>query len=354
MNQKLRWGVLGAGQIAKVFCNAMRFSETSELRAVASTDPRRALELGQFSGLSPRVEQSYAHLLQNHDVDAIYIANLNHQHYPWALASLQAGKHTLIEKPITLNETQLNHLLHVAKQEQRLLMEAFMYRCHPQLDHLRSHIEKETIGKINMMNASFGYKAAFNPQNRLFQKAWGGGALYDVGCYPSSMAIWLSGILTKKRLPNSINTECFKAKGKVGTSGVDEEAELCFVLNDGTLIQLQTSIVRELPNQVILEGSHGRIIVKDPWLPSSSCRFADAPLALSTMFSSSELLIEQVEGDKSIFNIERIDVDRDLFTYEIDHFAEIVTQRSPSKVPLQDSLANIQLLEHWLGALHDE
>ena len=352
MCQKLRWGVLGAGQIAKVFCNALRFSETSELRAVSSTDPQRALELGQFSGISPRIEHSYDSLLRSHDVDAVYIANLNHQHYPWALASLQAGKHTLVEKPITLNEEQLHHLHRVAKQEQRILMEAFMYRCHPQLDHLRNHIEKETIGKINMMSASFGYQAAFNPQNRLFQKAWGGGAIYDVGCYPSSMAIWLSGILTKNDCPQSIKVGRFDVKGRIGPSGVDEEAELCFVLDDGTLIRLQTSIVRELPNQVILEGSHGRIIVKDPWLPSSSCRFADAPLALNTVFSPSELLIEQVEGDKNIFNIERIDVDRDLFTYEIDHFAEIVAQRSPSKIPLQDSLANMQLLEHWLGALH--
>ena len=148
MCQKLRWGILGTGQIAKVFCNAMRFSETSELRAVASTEAWRADKLGQFSGLSPRVEHGYENLLRSHDVDAVYIANLNHQHYPWALASLQAGKHTLVEKPITLNEDQLHHLHLVAQQNQRILMEAFMYRCHPQLDHLRSHIEKETIGKV--------------------------------------------------------------------------------------------------------------------------------------------------------------------------------------------------------------
>ena len=77
MSRKLRWGVLGAGQIARVFCNAMRFSASSELVAVASSEPSRAHELAHFSGLSPRVEVNYRHLLDSSDIDAVYVALLN-------------------------------------------------------------------------------------------------------------------------------------------------------------------------------------------------------------------------------------------------------------------------------------
>ena len=352
MNNKLRWGVLGAGQIAKVFCNAMRFSKTSELKAVASTQFQRGLDLSQFSGLSPRVEQSYTDLLQSSDIDAVYIANLNHQHYPLALASLRAGKHTLIEKPITLNEKELVHLVSVAEQEKRLLMEGFMYRCHPQLDRLRSHIEKQTIGRIKVMRASFAYQATFDPQSRLFSKDFGGGALYDVGCYPTSLAIWLSNILTKEKFPHSVTDQHFEVQGRIGSTGVVEAGVMHFQLSNGTKIQLQTSIIETLPSQVILEGSEGRITLKDPWLPSSPCRFADTPLTLNTVFEPAEFIIEQWNENKPTSQVEKIEVDRDLFTYEIDHFVGSIENLSSNKIPLQDSLANIRLLEQWRSSIH--
>lgn len=347
MSNKLRWGVLGAGHIAKVFCNAMRFSKTSTLKAVASTQAQRAVELGEFSGLSPRIEYGYEHLLQSDDVDAVYIANLNHQHYPWALASLQAGKHTLVEKPIALNEYELVHLMRVADQEKKLLMEGFMYRCHPQLDHLRSHIDKQTIGEIKLVQASFGYQAVFDPQSRIFRQNVGGGALYDVGCYPTSLAIYLLNILTNETLTHQGLEQHLQVEGIIGATGVVEAGDMRFQLSNGTMIHLQTSIIEELPNQVILEGTQGRIMLKTPWLPSSPCRFSDTTLALSTVFSPAELMIETWDEKSSSLCIEQVDADRDLFTYEIDHFAESVRQCHSSKVPLKDSLANIKLIERW-------
>src|SRR5688572_26178892 len=135
----LNWGILGAGGIARVFVNGLRFSKTGRVAAVASQTPDKLQSLADDFSI-PKRYSTYEAMLQDPEIDAVYISTIHPMHAEWAIKSAEAGKHLLVEKPIGMNYAETEAIINAARKNDVFLMEAFMYRCHPQMQKLRELI----------------------------------------------------------------------------------------------------------------------------------------------------------------------------------------------------------------------
>jgi predicted dehydrogenase len=186
--EQLRWGVLGTARIAlQHVVPAMQAGRYCQVEAIASRDLARAEEAARWRGI-PRAYGSYEALLAAPDVDAVYIPLPNHLHVPWAIKALEAGKHVLCEKPIGLGARQARELLAVAQQHPALrIMEAFMYRFHPQWQRTLEIVATGGVGRLQAVHTFFAYHN-IDPENIRNKPELGGGALMDIGCYCLSLS----------------------------------------------------------------------------------------------------------------------------------------------------------------------
>lgn len=183
MSNKVRWGILSTAKIGvnKVI-PAMQKGEYIQVDAIASRNIEMANKIADQLDIEKRYG-SYEELLEDHDIDAIYNPLPNHLHVPWAIKSLEAGKHVLCEKPIGMNATEAIKLMEVSRKFPRLkLMEAFMYRFHPQWKKVQELVSGGAIGAVKTIHSFFSYYN-IDPNNIRNQSEIGGGALMDIGCY---------------------------------------------------------------------------------------------------------------------------------------------------------------------------
>lgn len=193
MNRKLQWGIMGSAQIAKgSVMPAIAESQTGIIRAVASRGLEKSSALAaQFD--VERAYGSYEELLADKEIDAVYIPLPNHLHHEWVLRAAKAGKHVLCEKPIALNSREAAEMVNACNEAGVHLAEAYMYRHHPRIAELQELITKGAIGDLRSIRGTFTYNDAEDTSNIRFKSAWGGGSLYDIGCYPLSAARMLFG-----------------------------------------------------------------------------------------------------------------------------------------------------------------
>lgn len=178
MASPVRFGIVGAGRVAsKRLAPALASASNAELHAVASRDLARAESFG-----AARAYGAYDELLRDPAVDVVVIATHNGLHRDLAIAAMEAGKHVLCEKPLAVTAVECDEMLAVARATDRILVEAFMYRFHPQILHLQQLIAEGAIGAVRTVNATFRFLLPFDEPVRL-RPEWGGGALLDVGCY---------------------------------------------------------------------------------------------------------------------------------------------------------------------------
>ncbi|MFU8816431.1 MAG: aldo/keto reductase [Pseudomonadales bacterium] len=252
---ELRWGILATGTIAGAFADDLAAAPGNRLVAVASrTGDTAAAFVAGRDGVRPYA--SYQDLLGADDVDAVYVAAPHPQHARWAIAALAAGKVVLCEKPMGVNHPEVMAMLDAADQHQRFLMEAFMYRCHPQTLRLMALLRNGAIGEVRHVEASFGYHAPFNAGSRLFANDLAGGGIMDVGCYPISAARLIFGAE-----PVEIT-----AHGRLASTGVDEWSAALLKFDDGASAQVATGVSLLLDNSLNVYGSAGRIRLDNPWL----------------------------------------------------------------------------------------
>lgn len=191
-HEPVRWGVLGAAQIAvQKVIPALQLSSVSRVVAIASRDRARAAAAAAALGIA-RVHADYDALLADPDVEAIYNPLPNHLHVPWTLRALAAGKHVLCEKPIALTAAEARQLLAARDRSGLQVGEAFMVRTHPQWLRVRALIADGRIGELRLVSGHFSYFHD-EPGNIRNQPELGGGGLMDIGCYPVTMARWLFG-----------------------------------------------------------------------------------------------------------------------------------------------------------------
>lgn len=258
---KLRWGILSTGRISGIFANGVKESETGELLAVGSRTKEAAEKFGNEYGV-PRRYGSYEELLADPDVDAVYISTPHPMHAEWAIKAAEAGKHILCEKPLTINYPEATAVIEAARKNDVFLMEAFMYRCHPQTAELVKLIREGAIGEVKIIQATFSFHAGFNPESRLFNNALGGGGILDVGCYPMSMSRLIAGAALGKDFAEPIDV---KGMGHIGETGVDEYAVATLLFPNDIIARLYTGVRLSQENVVRIYGSEGNILQTSPW-----------------------------------------------------------------------------------------
>ncbi len=188
----VRFGVLGAARINQSVVPAMHAADGVEPVALAAREPNRAQTTARQLEI-PHVFPSYESLLES-DVDAVYIPLPNHLHATWAVAALQAGKHVLLEKPLAMNPLEVKRVLDVAKANNLVVMEGFMYRYHPQFALALEHLRNGAIGELRLIRSSFSFNLQ-QPGDYRWLKSMGGGALMDLGCYCINAALLFADIM---------------------------------------------------------------------------------------------------------------------------------------------------------------
>jgi predicted dehydrogenase len=336
-----RWGIIGAGEIARVFANGVRFSKTGRVVAVASRTQDRRVSLAEDFAI-PRRFSSYEELLADKDVDAVYVSVLHPDHARWAIAAARAGKHVLVEKPIAMNAGEAAAMIEAARQYDVFLMEAFMYRCHPQMSRLAELIRGGAIGDVLSIRSTFSFSVPFDEKSRLFNKALGGGGILDVGCYPASMARFIAGAATGKPFADPFRV---KACGVIGRSGVDTFTAAVAEFPRGIIAELVCGITCQVPIETVVFGTAGRLSVPNPWLPSSPVRTAKKPLPMDTPWPSEKILLWTSDRPEPT-EIEII-ADRDLYSYEADAVDRHIADRQAPAMSWDDSMGNIRLLDAW-------
>src|SRR5438874_5228194 len=190
---KIRWGVLSTARIGQNHViPGMQQGTYSEGTAIASREQRRAETVAQKFGIA-RAYGSYDQLLADPDVDAVYIPLPNEQHVPWSIKALEAGKHVLCEKPIALSADEAKTLLEAASRDPDLkVMEAFMYRHHPQWQRTKELVAGGAVGDVRTIQSLFSY-SNLDPANIRNRAENGGGGLMDIGCYNISLSRFIFG-----------------------------------------------------------------------------------------------------------------------------------------------------------------
>jgi len=262
MTNKIKWGILSTGAIARAFAAAVPKSATGELVAVASRDINTATKFAKEFGI-PRRYGHYEALLADEDVQAVYIATPHPYHVEWVIKAAEAGKHILCEKPFGINHAETMAGIEAARAAGIFLMEAFMYRCHPQTAKLVELLRAGAIGDVRVIQATFSFQAGFNADSRLFSNAFGGGGILDVGCYPVSFSRLVAGAATGQNFAEPLEV---KGVGHLGQTGVDEWATAVLKFPGDILAQVATGITINQENIARVFGTKGSITIPNPWI----------------------------------------------------------------------------------------
>ncbi len=343
MTSTIRWGLLAAGSIAKAFAKGVQDSESGRLQAVASRDAGKAAAFAEAYNI-PNAHSSYEALLADPEVDAVYISTPHPFHTEWAIKAAEAGKHILCEKPLAMNAYECMAIVDAAATHQVFLMEAYMYRCHPQTHKLIELLRSGVIGELRNIKATFSFGKAFHSEGRLWEQELAGGAILDVGGYTSSYACMVAGVAqgSSFAVPREI-----KALGVLSPeSGVDGLASALLRFDHGVIAECSTGIAASQENCVQIFGSEGWMKLPDPYAASR----VQAKAGCIQLFTQASGCVEDIQ----------IDSPRTSYAYEADVCGRaILSGKSEAEYPAmswQDSIHNAQLQDAWrkeIGLIYD-
>lgn len=315
---RLRWGILSTARIARErFIPGVRAGATGEVVAIASREAERARQVAAQLQI-PRAYGSYEELLADPQVDAVYIALPNSLHVEWTVRAAQAGKHVLCEKPLARRAADAAQAAAACRQAGVVLMEAFMYRLHPQHARAMALLADGAIGTPRLLRASFCF--AMSPQRRAagdirLSRPLDGGALMDVGCYTVNAARFVFGAE-----PVAVTAQMYIDPA----FGVDTGFAATLAFPDGRLAVVDASFDVAGRQRYEVAGERGRIVVEPAFVPGSG------PVQLA-IIAGGEQRIEEVPG-------------ADQYALEADHFARCV-RAGRLLLPAEDGVAQARVIE---------
>ncbi|WP_029215081.1 Gfo/Idh/MocA family protein [Kallotenue papyrolyticum] len=313
--KKLRWGVLGAANIArKQVIPAIQASQTGQVVAIASRDRARAEALAREQTI-PQVYDSYEALLASDQVDAVYIPLPNSEHRRWTLAAAEAGKHILCEKPLAVTAAEAEEMVIAAQRAGVVLAEAFMYRHHPLTRKVLELLRSGAIGELRLIRSSFTFVLDRQQDIRRVREL-GGGALLDVGCYCVNLA----------RLVTGQEPVAVAGYADYGPSDVDESFAGVLRFGDGVLATFECSFRAAGGSNYELIGTHGKLWVRQGFKPE---RHEEGEIQIHQQGEISRIFTEAV----------------DQYTLMVDDFAKAVWGRRPHPYPPSDAIANLRVLD---------
>lgn len=316
MGKKIKWGILGSAHIAtEHVIPAMLSCQYGEVYAIASRSTEKAQNIAEQFGI-PEFYGSYEELLADKEVDAIYIPLPNHLHVQWAIKALEADKHVLVEKPVGLSSKEAERLLQESKKYPHLkIMEAFMYRHHPQWIKVKELVDQKAIGDIKTIQSSFSFFED-DPNSIVNSKEFGGGSLMDIGCYPISLSRFLFN--SEPKSISSVIEYHPDFKVDVSASGILE-------FETGTSVFFSSTQLAD-NQQAQIFGTKGNIKFELPFNPP-----IDRPSKIWVTVGDDCQTIEFETCNQ--------------YTIQADLFALAIRNNTPVPTPLEDSVKNMIVIE---------
>jgi D-xylose 1-dehydrogenase (NADP+, D-xylono-1,5-lactone-forming) len=303
----LRWGLLSTANIS----DALLQSGHGEFVAVASRSADRAEAYARERGIS-RAHGSYEDLLADPEVDAVYVPLPNSMHVEWSIRALEAGKHVLCEKPMSRHPEDVERAFDVAEREGLVLMEAFMWRHHPQLERARELIAEGTIGALKVIRAAFSFSGRTTGDIRL-QRALEGGGLMDVGCYCISGCRAVAGAEPERAYGEQV----------LGGDGVDVAFAATLRFPGDVLAAFDCGMSYVPRDELEAVGDEGSLFLDDPW-------------------HGREAVIEVRRPDRST---ERVEVGRaNSYALELQNFEAAVRGETPALLGRDDAVAQARVI----------
>jgi predicted dehydrogenase len=318
VTKKLRWGIVSTARIGiRAVIPAIQQSRNGVAVAIASRDARVAQEAAKGSNV-PRAFGSYEAMLESPDVDAVYIPLPNNLHKEWTIRAAQHGKHVLCEKPFALNAAEVDEMIAAAKQHRVLLMEAFMYRFHPQYAKLQSLIADGAIGKVQIIRSAFGFHLE-DLRNIRLQKVLGGGALMDVGCYCVNMSRLVAGA-------EPIEVQASAVFGE--KSQVDETLAGILRFPNDVVAVFDTGFRADYREWLSVAGSAGRLDLPLPIKPGA-------------IGGIGEIILQRDDGARETFTTPAANH----YQLMVEHFADAVLDGSTLRYPPEEGRANMRVID---------
>ena len=311
----VNWGFLGAGWIAnRATAPAVRAANNAQLFGVASRDRARSAKFEPQN-----VYDSYQQLLDDPQIEVVYISLANHQHLEWVTRSLEAGKHVLCEKPLGLNAIEVQKMIDCAQRCNRLLVEAVWTRWHPRFKRIAEVVASGEIGELSNIESQFTFKSEMTENYRL-DPALGGGALLDIGCY--QINAWVALTNGAKDLKLNI------VERKLGPTKIDLTTDVKATINNQIEAHFISSFDFDAPQKLKIDGRSGSIATESgesfsTWREPSSLRVND-----------------RIEQFYSV----------DAFVEMIQQVSEQVANNSGWVMPLTDSLRVAQILDQIIAS----
>jgi predicted dehydrogenase len=304
----LRWGLLGTARINRALIPPLRDSPRNRLRAVASRTPESASAYAREWGIE-QAHGSYLALLADPEIDVVYLPLPNALHAEWAIRAARAGKHVLCEKPLATSPAEVEAIAAAAALNRVVIAEAFMYRHHPQTLRAREIVAEGRLGAVRFVRGSFSFTLT-RPGDVRLDPALGGGALWDVGCYPLSFARTVLG------------EEPLEVTGsqRLGPSGVDLTFAGQLLFPSGALGQLDCSFEMPFRTGMEIVGTEATLLVSQPFKPGP-----EAVLLLQRGDARETIEVRAAE----------------LYRGEVEDMADAILDGKPSRVSLADSRANV-------------
>ena len=342
---QVKWGIIGLGNIASKFAEGFQYTKNAKLLAISSRSENKLMTFkNKFQIDDNYCFTNYESLLKCKDVDIIYIALPHSLHHKWIIKSIEEGKNILVEKPATLNFSQMENIINNLKDKNIFFSEAFMYRYHPQISKVVDLLKNNVIGNLVSMESLFGFDALgrkkifgikLNKQKkpnrnyRLYNKELGGGAILDVGCYPVSFSILIASLISKFDFNK---TKVLNKKKEIGPTGVDMNsfAELNFENNFKSSVG--ASLIQNLGKQTKIIGTKGELILEDTWTPSN-------------------LSLIKINGENK--EVIEIKCHNNIYAYEIDILSKCILENKKEPnfpgMTINETLENMRILDEWLN-----
>jgi predicted dehydrogenase len=322
MAEQINWGVLGNATIArKCVIPAIQKSNNGRVNALGTRSPAAAEKTARQFDI-PRVYDGYEALLADSTIDAVYLPLPNHLHLPWTLNALAASKHVLCEKPLALNAAEAERMAEAAKDADRLLMEALMYRFHPRSREIKRRITGGEIGVARMVRAAF----CFHIDREIYESAdnirlkpgTGGGSLLDTGCYCVSAARWYLGAE-----PTAV-----QAQAIYHPSGVDCHLAGLLRFGDDALATIEASFISTLQQTCTIVGSEAAIeLPHDAFIP----------------WEKDACYVVRKQSEET--GATRTVAGADEYRLMVEHFARAAMRRAKPACPPEDSVGNMRVLD---------
>jgi len=323
MPEKIRWGIMGTGRIARLFARMLGESQYGERYAVASRDREKAQGFAAQNEI-PNFCPSYQALAAHKNVDAIYVATPHTVHRECVFTGLAHGKHVLCEKPMGVTPAECKEMIAAAERKGVVLLEGFMYRCHPQTLKLQEILREKRIGDLRTIRSAFTYGLSAKTYNVRLDRDLRGGGLYDVGSYCVNFSRMVAD-------SEPTRVEAVWIMGE--ESKVDENLVACMQF-PGDILALFDVGIRSVGNSYAeILGTKGRIIIPNPWKPDPR----RTSVHVFAVDRNEEVVIEN-GGDS--------------YALEADHMAAVIAGEAEPLIPARDALDNAIVLDRLWRHMH--